>query len=65
MTPHQAPQITWQQRLDNLRRALGREPTLDEALMAAEIHVLTPHEIEQQRESFGRHNVSTGDPRFD
>lgn len=65
MTPHKAPQITWQQRLNNLRRALGREPTLDEALIAAEIHVLTPHEREQQRESFARHNVPTGDPRFD
>ena len=57
--------ITWRERVENLRKALGREPTTAELLTAAEVHEMTPEEIEAQRQSFGRHNVSTGDPRFD
>ena len=37
--------------------------TLENALML--LHKMTPEEIEAQRQSFARHNVATGDPRFD
>lgn len=57
--------ITWRERVENLRKALGREPTLDELLTAAEVHKMTPEEIEARRQGLARHNVSTGDPRFD
>lgn len=46
--------ITWADRLTNLRKALGREPTLEEMLDAAQIHQMTPAEIEAQRQSFIR-----------
>lgn len=46
--------ITWNDRVRNLRRALGREPVLDELLVAGEIHQMTPAEREAQRESFAR-----------
>ena len=46
--------ITWADRLANLRKALGREPTLEEMLDAAQIHQMTPAEIEEQRKSFIR-----------
>ena len=60
-----AEPITWVQRVADLRKALGREPFLHELLELAPLHTLTPEEVQAQRESFGRHNVSTGDPRID
>lgn len=46
--------ITWAERVANLTKALGRQPTLDEVLTAAEVHQMTPKEIEAQRQSFAR-----------
>ena len=46
--------ITWEQRIANLTKALGREPTLEEMLDAAQIHQMTPAEIEAQRRSWVR-----------
>ena len=46
--------ITWNDRLTNLRKALGREPTLEEMLDAAQIHRMTPAEVEAQRQSWVR-----------
>lgn len=46
--------ITWAERIANLRRALGRDPTLAEMLDAAQIHEMTPEEIDAQRQSFVR-----------
>jgi hypothetical protein len=46
--------ITWADRIANLRKALGRDPTLDEMLDAAQIHQMTPAEIEAQRASWAR-----------
>lgn len=57
--------ITWVQRVENLRKSLGREPTLYELVDLSQLHEMTPEEIQAQRESFGRANVSTGDPRVD
>jgi hypothetical protein len=57
--------ITWHQRVQNLTSALGRKPTLDELLIAAEIHEMTPAEIKAQAESWARGMKPTGDPRFD
>lgn len=47
-------QITWADRVRNLRGALGREPTLAELMDAATIHQMTPAEIEAQRQSWVR-----------
>lgn len=57
--------ITWAQRVANLRRALGRDPTMEELLLLVPLHDMTPEEIQVQRESWARANISTGDPRFD
>lgn len=57
--------ITWVERVQNVTKALGRKPTLNELLWAAEIHQMTPEEIQAQRESWARANISTGDPRWD
>lgn len=46
--------ITWADRVANLARALGRKPSLDELLDVAQIHQMTPAEIEAQRQSFVR-----------
>lgn len=46
--------ITWAERLANLTKALERKPTLEEMLDAAQIHQMTPEEIEAQRQSFAR-----------
>ena len=46
--------ITWKDRIDNLRGALGRNPTLEEMLDAAQIHQMTDAELEAQRKSFVR-----------
>lgn len=46
--------ITWAERIANLTKALGRDPTLAEMLTAAEIHQMTPAETEAQRQSFAR-----------
>lgn len=46
--------ITWKQRVENLRKALGRKPTLQELLDASQIHQMTPEEIQAQRESWAR-----------
>lgn len=59
------PGITWRERVANLRRALGREPTLDELLAVAASHTMTPAERQAQRESWVRAMRSTGDPRLD
>jgi hypothetical protein len=57
--------ITWNDRVLNLTKALGRKPTLEELLTAAEVHQMTPEEINAQRLSFARGMKPTGDPRFD
>lgn len=41
--------ITWAERLDNLRRALGREPTLQELMLIVPLHNMTPEEKADQR----------------
>lgn len=46
--------ITWAQRIDNLTKALGRKPALDEMLCAAQVHQMTPKEIDAQCKSWGR-----------
>lgn len=46
--------ITWTDRIANLIKALGRQPTLEEMLDASQIHQMTPGEIEAQRQSFIR-----------
>lgn len=46
--------ITWADRVANLSKALGREPTTAELLEASTIHEMTPAEIEAQRQSFMR-----------
>lgn len=57
--------ITWRERVANLRKALGREPTLDELLDASQIHIMTPEECREQAASWARGMKPTGDPRFD
>lgn len=57
--------ITWRERLANLRKALGREPTTEELLVVATIHTMTPEERQAQAESFARAMKPTGDPKFD
>ena len=57
--------ITWAQRVANLRKSLGRKPTVAELLLLVPLHDMTPEEIQAQRESWARANISTGDPRFD
>lgn len=44
--------ITWADRVANLTEALGRKPSLDELLDVAQIHQMTPAEIDAQRQSF-------------
>lgn len=61
----QTEQITWAQRVQNLRQKLGRRPALDELLEEAKKHMMTKEELDAQRESWARANISTGDPRFD
>jgi hypothetical protein len=46
--------ITWADRIANLQKALGREPTLEEMLDASQIHQMTPEETEAQRRSWVR-----------
>src|SRR5512139_2889813 len=46
--------ITWAQRVANLTKAMGRKPTLSELRDAAQVHQMTPAEIEQQRMSWVR-----------
>lgn len=46
--------ITWIERIRNLTNALGREPTLEELLVVASIHTMTPEEVEAQRQSWVR-----------
>lgn len=57
--------MTWEDRVDLLRRRLGRNPMLDELLAEARKHKMTPGEIEAQRESWVRAMQPTGDPRLD
>lgn len=57
--------ITWRERVANLRKALGRKPTLDELLDASQIHIMTPEERREQDASWARGMKPTGDPRFD
>ena len=59
------PPLTWAERVANLRKALGRDPTVEEMLLIAPLHDMTPQERRAQAESWARANVSTGDPRFD
>jgi len=46
--------ITWAERVANLNKALGRKPTLNELLEVNQIHIMTPAEIEAQRQSWVR-----------
>lgn len=59
------PGITWADRLDNLRKALGRPPTLEELLEASSVHQMTPDEYRAQQQSWVRACKPTGDPRID
>lgn len=45
--------ITWAQRVVNLTKALGREPTVEELCEVATIHQMTAAEILAQAKSFG------------
>jgi hypothetical protein len=40
--------ITWADRIANLTKVLGRKPTLNEMLDAAQIHQMTPAEIDYE-----------------
>lgn len=44
--------IIWSDRMLNLTKALGRRPALDEMLDCAQIHQMTPAEMEEQRQSW-------------
>jgi hypothetical protein len=57
--------ITWVERVNALRRKLDRDPTLDELLAEAKLHDMTAEEQAEQRLSYTRAMVPTGDPRFD
>lgn len=57
--------ITWAQRVANLRKALAREPTLQELLLLAPLHDMTPEERQRQFKSWALAMRPTGDPRFD
>ena len=57
--------ITWRERLQNLRAALGREPTVDELLEVAQVHTMTKEERQAQAESWVRGMMPTGDPSLD
>lgn len=46
--------ITWADRVANLRKALGREPTVEELYDVATIHQMTPAELLAQAKSFAR-----------
>jgi hypothetical protein len=46
--------ITWKDRVANLTKALGRDPTLNELMDVAQIHIMMKEEIEEQRQSFIR-----------
>lgn len=46
--------ITWADRVNNLRRAWGREPTMQELLIAAEVHIMTPEEEAEHARSWAR-----------
>ena len=65
MTNETPEPITWAQRVANLRRSLGRDPSVEELLLLAPLHDMTPEEVQAQRESWARANISTGEPRFD
>jgi hypothetical protein len=56
---------TWVQRVEHLRKSLGREPTLYELVDLARLHEMMPEEVQDQRKSWARANISTGNPRFD
>lgn len=57
--------LTLEERLSDVELLLGRGPTVAELLVFAATYKMTPEEVQAQRESFARHNVSTGDPRLD
>lgn len=57
--------ITWAERVANLRQALGRDPTVEELLLIAPLHNMTPEERQAQAKSWAEGMRSTGDPRFD
>lgn len=53
-TNKQPLSITWADRVSNLRKALGREPTVEELYDVATIHQMTAAEILAQVKSLGR-----------
>lgn len=57
--------ITWAERVANLRKALGREPTLQELLLLVPLHDITAEERQAQQTSWVRGMMPTGDPFFD
>ena len=57
--------MTWEDRLNIAQRRLRRALTLEEMLVLAREHKMTPGEIEVQRDSFARAMHPTGDPDFD
>lgn len=57
--------VTWAHRVRALGDKLGRPPTIEELLQEAKNYEMTDEEIEEQRKSFARGMMPTGDPRFD
>ena len=57
--------ITWVERVNALREKLDRDPTLDELLAEAKLYIMAAEEQAEQRLSYARAMVPTGDPRFD
>ncbi len=48
------PDLTWNERVSDAADEMGRDLTLEELLYLAKSHVMTPAEIEAQRESWSR-----------
>jgi beta-xylosidase len=57
--------MAWLDEVRKLADRLGRDPTTDELIEMSRSYKTTPAEIEEQRESWVRAMMPTGDPRFD
>ena len=57
--------MTWEDRKELWRKRNGREPSLDELIILASEHKMTPGEIIAQKESLVRGMKPIGDPGFD
>lgn len=49
--------VSWQDKVTAEKARLGRDPTLDELLILAQTHVMTPAEIEMQRKSWAAQDM--------